>query len=150
MPTSIVLGIQKPKISAVFGTDSPTVADDEMAIFVPDGPIQQIVGDLHHLYRYSKTNIGAVVGFGSVGKDVGDSESGIELGFLPGQVVMYFGDDVNARSHMLHRTFIRLVELYLEVKKGDSAPPLVNNPVQDFGRRSGSASTTVPRGAIRG
>lgn len=131
--TRIKLGASKPKKDAVVDTPGTPAATDEVAIWaasaIDEAFTQQIVGDFHKLYRFAKSNMPAIAAAAAgepmvqVYMPLGGSDTQIVIGApgtpSAGDVRLEIGAQVAAgsKSHFLHRTFIRLVERWLEESK---------------------------------
>lgn len=121
---SIKLNVHAPKKDAVVATGTPTVAADEVGIFigtaVPINNPQQIVGDLRKVYRAAQTELKQ--GQALVRMPLGGGDPSITAGGSPGttDVCLYIGANIGGKqqSHYLDRTFKRLLERWLELGKG--------------------------------
>lgn len=119
---SVVLGASKPKKDAVIAQVAPTVDTGEVGIYVDntgftDNP-QQLVGDLHKLFRWMKSNLNKQIA--QIEMPIGGSDPQIVPGIGgAGKVALYFGTVLLAgeKSHFLDRTFKRLIEVALEEYK---------------------------------
>lgn len=122
--THVQLGASKPKTDATIATGVLTLGADEVAIKVGSSVsvanTQQIIGDLEKLYRYAKTNIGSAATTTTFSIPLGGSDYDIvTTGHAVGLVSLYVHADImnGNKSHFLHRTFKRCIELLLEDAK---------------------------------
>jgi hypothetical protein len=122
--THIQLGVARPKKSATVGTGAITLGANEVAIKLGDNvsptKIQSAVGDLEKLYRFAKTNIGtaAVDTVFSIPPGGADNDI-VTTGHTADLISLYVDAGVMAgnKSHLLHRTYKRLIERLLEEAK---------------------------------
>lgn len=124
--SSITLGASEPKKDAVVAVGVPTVAAGDVAIWaaadVPENLPQTTIGAFHALFRYAKTNIKDLTGTPAIVHMPFDGlASEIELNGTPttDEVRLHIGADIHGgdKSHFMHRTFIRLIERWLEEDK---------------------------------
>ena len=124
---SIVLGVTKPKVTAVTAVGAPTVAANELAIYVdataPVTNVEAIVGGFVKLRNRALSTpslepdlSGSLVLSMPVG---GGDASIVTTGHAAGLISLYVHGSVftPGKSHFLDRTFKRLIELLLESAK---------------------------------
>lgn len=122
--THVQLGASKPKTSATVATGTLTLGADEVAIKVGSAVsvanTQQIIGDFEKLYRYAKSNIGSATADTVFSIPLGGSDFDIVTsGHTTGLLSLYVDTAImdGDKSHFLHRTFKRCIELLLEDAK---------------------------------
>ena len=113
---------------AVVAAPGTAAANDEVAIWaganINPALTQSIVGGFHQLFNYAKSNMPAIAAGNTpvvVHMVLGAGDSDIEIDGTPtaDEIRLEIGPDVAAgsKSHFLHRTFLRLVERWLEESK---------------------------------
>lgn len=122
--THVQLGVSKPKTAATVATGALTLGANEVAIKVGSAVsvanTQQIIGDFEKLYRYAKSNIAAHTADTVFSIPLGGSDADIvTTGHATTMLSLYVDAEVltGDKSHFLHRTYKRLVELLLEDAK---------------------------------
>lgn len=122
--THIQLNVSKPKKDATIAQGTITLGANEVAIklgtLISLSNPQQIVGDLEKLYRFAKTNIKNYTSDTVFSITPGGADNDIvTTGHTTSLISLYVDSLVltGDRSHFLHRTYKRLVELLLEEAK---------------------------------
>ena len=138
--TRIKLGVSKPKKDAVVAAPGTAAAASEVAIWagslIDPNQTQSIIGGFYQLFNYAKSNMPAIEA--SVATPVivhmvlGAGDSDIEIDGTPTatEIRLEIGQDTatGSKSHFLHRTFIRLLERWLEESKSGTGSPVIAGP----------------------
>lgn len=122
--THIQLGVSKPKKDATIATGAITLGANEVAIKLGSAISlsnpQQIVGDLEKLFRFAKSYIKDYTADTVFSITPGGADNDIvTTGHTTALISLYVDSGVltGDKSHFLHRTYKRLVELLLEEAK---------------------------------
>ena len=134
--TRIKLGVSKPKKDAIVAAPGTAAAASEVAIWagslIDPNQTQSIIGGFYQLFNYAKSNMPAIEASSAtpviVHMVLGAGDSDIEIDGTPTatEIRLEIGQDTatGSKSHFLHRTFIRLLERWLEESKSGTGSPV--------------------------